>query len=290
MKNVKAIAALILIGGGLLLFGAVTFQVEEREQAIVLEFGEWKRTVKEAGIHFKLPLIQDDIYFDKRVRLLDMPEIIVITADQKRMIVDVFTEFRIDDPLKVYQAVRNELGAENRLSIITNSNLRKVFGVQLLQKALSGERGELRQSIRVAVEQEARDLGIEIVDLRIKRTDLPEENSKPIFDSMIADRNQVAREIRARGDEEALIITSRAERDRTVILAEATRDSEKLRGEGDAVASKTYADAYNKDPEFYAFYRSMEAYKQSMKNNDTSMVISPDSEFFKYFGDMAGKK
>lgn len=290
MKNVKAIAALILIGGGLLLFGAVTFQVEEREQAIVLEFGEWKRTVKEAGIHFKVPLIQDVIYFDKRVRLLDMPEIIVITADQKRMIVDAFTEFRIDDPLKVYQAVRNELGAENRLSIITNSNLRKVFGVQLLQKALSGERGELRQSIRVAVEQEARDLGIEIVDLRIKRTDLPEENSKPIFDSMIADRNQVAREIRARGDEEALIITSRAERDRTVILAEATRDSEKLRGEGDAVASKTYADAYNKDPEFYAFYRSMEAYKQSMKNNDTSMVISPDSEFFKYFGDMAGKK
>jgi modulator of FtsH protease HflC len=290
MKNVKAIAALILIGGGLLLFGAVTFQVEEREQAIVLEFGEWKRTVKEAGIHFKLPLIQDVIYFDKRVRLLDMPEIIVITADQKRMIVDAFTEFRIDDPLKVYQAVRNELGAENRLSIITNSNLRKVFGVQLLQKALSGERGELRQSIRLAVEQEARDLGIEIVDLRIKRTDLPEENSKPIFDSMIADRNQVAREIRARGDEEALIITSRAERDRTVILAEATRDSEKLRGEGDAVASKTYADAYNKDPEFYAFYRSMEAYKQSMKNNDTSMVISPDSEFFKYFGDMAGKK
>ena len=151
MKNVKAIAALILIGGGLLLFGAVTFQVEEREQAIVLEFGEWKRTVKEAGIHFKLPLIQDVIYFYKRVRLLYMPEIIVITADQKRMIVDAFTEFRIDDPLKVYQAVLNELGAENRLSIITNSNLRKVFGVQLLQKALSGERGELRQSIRVAV-------------------------------------------------------------------------------------------------------------------------------------------
>ncbi len=290
MKNMKAIVALIIIGGGMMLFGSVTYQVKETEQAIVLEFGEWQKTVKEAGIHFKIPVIQDIIFFDRRVRLLDMPEIIVITSDQKRMIVDAFTEFRIEDPLKVYQAVRNELGAENRLSIITNSNLRKVFGVQLLQKALSGERGELRQSIRKAVEQEATDLGIEIVDLRIKRTDLPAENSKPIFDSMIADRNQVAREIRARGDEEALIITSKAERDRTVILAEATRDSEKLRGEGDAVAAKTYADAYNKDPEFYAFYRSMEAYKQSLKNDDTSMVLSPDSEFFKYFGHMDGKK
>ena len=218
-----------------------------------------------------------------------MPEIIVITSDQKRMIVDAFTEFRIEDPLKVYKAVRNELGAENRLSIITNSNLRKVFGVQELQKALSGERGELRQSIRDAVLQEAAELGIEIVDVRIKRTDLPEENSAPIFQSMIADRNQVAREIRARGEEEALRITSKAERDRTVIMAEATRDSETLRGEGDAVAAKIYSDAYDKDAEFYAFYRSMEVYKNSMKNNDTSMVLSPDSEFFKYFSSMEGK-
>ncbi|MBT6032745.1 MAG: protease modulator HflC [Kordiimonadaceae bacterium] len=290
MKNMKAIIALIILGGGLMLFGSATYQVKETNQAIILEFGEWKNTVKDAGIHFKIPLIQDVIYFDRRVRLLDMPEIIVITSDQKRMIVDAFTEFRIDDPLKVYQAVRNELGAENRLSIITNSNLRKVFGVQELQKSLSGERGELIQSIRDAVKQEATDLGIEIVDLRIKRTDLPEENSKPIFDSMIADRNQVARETRARGNEEALRITSKAERDRTVILAEATRDSEKLRGEGDAVAAKTYADAFNKDAEFYAFYRSMEAYKQSMKNGDTSMVLSPDSEFFRYFGSMDGKQ
>lgn len=288
MKNFKAIIALIIVGGGFMLFGSATFQVKETDQAIVLEFGEWKKTVQDAGLHFKIPLIQDVIYFDRRIRLLDMPEIIVITSDQKRMIVDAFTEFRIEDPLKVYQAVRNELGVENRLSIISNSNLRKVFGVQELQKALSGERGELRQSIRDAVIQEAADLGIEIVDLRIKRTDLPEENSAPIFQSMIADRNQVAREIRARGEEEALRITSKAERDRTVIMAEATRDSEKLRGEGDAVASKTYSDAYNKDAEFYAFYRSMEVYKNSMKNGDTSMVLSPDSDFFKYFENMEG--
>ena len=289
MKNLKFIIALVVFGGGLMLFGSATFQVKETNQALVLEFGEWKKTVREAGLHFKIPLIQDVIYFDRRIRILDMPEIIVITSDQKRMIVDAFTEFRIEDPLKVYKAVHNELGAENRLSIITNSNLRKVFGVQELQKALSGERGELRQSIRAAVFQEAADLGIEIVDVRIKRTDLPEENSAPIFQSMIADRNQVAREIRARGEEEALRITSKAERDRTVIMAEATRDSETLRGEGDAVAAKIYSDAYDKDAEFYAFYRSMEVYKNSMKNNDTSMVLSPDSEFFKYFSSMEGK-
>ncbi|MBT6134694.1 MAG: protease modulator HflC [Kordiimonadaceae bacterium] len=289
MKNLKFIIALVVFGGGLMLFGSATFQVKETNQALVLEFGEWKKTVREAGLHFKIPLIQDVIYFDRRIRILDMPEIIVITSDQKRMIVDAFTEFRIEDPLKVYKAVRNERGAENRLSIITNSNLRKVFGVQELQKALSGERGELRQSIRDAVLQEASELGIEIVDVRIKRTDLPEENSAPIFQSMIADRNQVAREIRARGEEEALRITSKAERDRTVIMAEATRDSETLRGEGDAVAAKIYSDAYDKDAEFYAFYRSMEVYKNSMKNNDTSMVLSPDSEFFKYFSSMEGK-
>jgi len=289
MKNLKFIIALVVFGGGLMLFGSATFQVKETNQALVLEFGEWKKTVREAGLHFKIPLIQDVIYFDRRIRILDMPEIIVITSDQKRMIVDAFTEFRIEDPLKVYKAVRNERGAENRLSIITNSNLRKVFGVQELQKALSGERGELRQSIRDAVLQEASELGIEIVDVRIKRTDLPEENSAPIFQSMIADRNQVAREIRARGEEEALRITSKAERDRTVIMAEATRDSETLRGEGDAVAAKIYSDAYDKDAEFYAFYRSMEVYKNSMKNNDTSMVLSPDSEFFKYFSSMESK-
>lgn len=288
MKNFKFIIALAVFGGGLMLFGSATFQVKETEQAIVLEFGEWQKTVKEAGLHFKIPLIQDVIYFDKRVRLLDMDVITVITVDQKRMNVDAFTEYQIEDPLRVYQAVTNEFGAEDRVSTIAESNLRKVFGVQMLQQALSGERGEIMQSIREAVTTEAAELGVKVIDLRIKRTDLPEENSNAIFQSMIADRNQVAREIRARGSEEAIRITSKAERDRTVILAEATRDSQKLRGEGDAFAAKTYADAYNKDAEFYAFYRSMEVYKNSMKNNDTSMVLSPDSEFFKYFENMEG--
>lgn len=289
MKNMKTIIALVILGGGMMLFGAATFQVKETEQAIVLEFGEWKKTVQEAGIHFKVPLIQNVIFFDRRIRILDMPEMTVITADQKRMNVDAFAEYQIADPLRVYQAVGNERGAEDRLSTISESNLRKVFGVQMLKNTLSGEREDLRQTIEEAVVREASGLGIKVVDVRIKRTDLPPENSAPIFQSMIADRNQVAREVRARGEEEALRITSKAERDRTVILAEATRDSEKLRGEGDAVAAKIYADAYNKDSEFYAFYRSMEVYKNSMKNGDTTMVLSPDSEFFKYFENMEGR-
>ena len=289
MKNTKAIIALIILGFGMILFGGATFQVKETEQAIVLEFGEWKETVREAGIHFKVPFIQNVIFFDRRIRILDMQEMTVITADQKRMNVDAFAEYMIEDPLRVYQAVVNERGAENRLSTIAESNLRKVFGVQLLQNTLSGEREDLRRSIQDAVTIEAAGLGIKVVDVRIKRTDLPPENSAPIFQSMIADRNQVAREVRARGEEEALRITSKAECDRTVLLAEATRDSEKIRGEGDAIASKTYADAYNKDAEFYAFYRSIEVYKNSMKNVDTSMILSPDSEFFKYFENMGGQ-
>ncbi len=287
--NMKAIIALIIVGGGMVLFGAATYQLKETEQAIVLRFGEWQRTVDQAGLHFKNPITESIVVFDKRTRLLDMKEITVFTLDQKRMNVDAFTEYRVKDPLRVYQTVGNEFGAEARLTPIAESNLRKVFGVQELEAALSGERSVLRQNIREAVTEEATALGIEIVDLRIKRTDLPEENSAPIFQSMIADRNQVARETRARGQEEAVRITSKAERDRTVILAEATRDSEKLRGEGDAIASKIYADAYSRDPEFYSFYRSMEVYKNAMKNNDTSMVLSPDSEFFKYFENMGGR-
>lgn len=286
--NKKILFGLGFIGAALILFSTATYQINETEQAIVLEFGEYKRTVKEPGLHFKAPIIENVVVFDQRIRLLDMEEYTIFTADQKRMNVDAFMEYRVEDPLRVYQTRGTVERAEDRLITIAASSIREVFALQLLKSALSGERIEIFNSVRDAVSQEALDLGIEIVDLRIKRTDLPPENSAPIFQSMIADRNQVARETRARGQEEALRITSKAERDRTVILAEATRDSEKLRGEGDAVAAKIYATAYSKDPEFYSFYRSMEVYKNSMKNGDTSMVLSPDSEFFKYFKNLGG--
>lgn len=289
MTNLKSLIALIILGVSVVLLGASVFTVRETEQALVLELGSWKKTVTEAGLHFKTPFIQDVVYFDKRILLLDTPELIVITQDQKRIIVDAFTEFRVKDPLKVYQAVRNVAGAESRLSVIINSNLRKVFGQRKFTDALSGERRALRKAISDSVKGEAEALGIEVVDVRIKRTDLPAENSKPIFDSMIAEREQVAREIRARGEEQAIRIKSKADRDRTVLLAEAEREAQKLRGQGDATAAKIFADAYNQDPEFYAFYRSMLAYNVAFKEKNTTMILSPTGDFFTYFGDMSGK-
>ncbi len=290
MNNLKTIIALIVLGASVIILGASVYTIKETEQALVLQLGKWVKTEKNAGLHFKKPFVQDVVYFDKRILLLDTPELIVITQDQKRIIVDAFTEYRIDDPLIVYQAVRNVAGAESRLSITINSNLRKVFGQQKFKTALSGERRELRKSITDSVKAEAAALGIKVVDVRIKRTDLPAENSKPIFDSMIAEREQVAREIRARGEEMAIRIKSKAERDKTILLAEAEREAQKLRGEGDAIAAKIFADAYNQDAEFYAFYRSMLAYNEAFKLNNTTMILSPKGDFFKYFGDMKGAK
>ncbi len=290
MRNMKTLMILILLGIGVVVGGASMFTVSETQQALVLELGKWKKTVKEPGLHFKTPFVQDVVYFDKRILLLDTPELTVITQDQKRILVDAFTQFRVNDPLKVYQAVRNVQGAKPRLSIIINSNLRQVFGQRDFSDALSGERKALRKAISDAVKEEAEALGITVVDVRIKRTDLPVENSKPIFDSMIAEREQVAREIRARGEEQAIRIKSKADRDKVVMLAEAEREAQKMRGEGDATAAKIFADAYNQDPEFYGFYRSMIAYREAFKARNTTMILSPESDFFKYFGDMDGKK
>ncbi len=290
MNNFKTLIALVILGGSIIVLGASVYTVKETEQALVLQLGKWVKTEKNAGLHFKKPFVQDVVYFDKRIKLLDTPELIVITQDQKRIIVDAFSEYRIEDPLKVYQAVRDVRGAESRLSTTINSNLRKVFGEQKFRTALSGERKELRKQITDSVKDEAEALGIVVVDVRIKRTDLPAENSKPIFDSMIAEREQVAREIRARGEEMAIRITSKAERDKTILLAEAEREAQKTRGEGDAQAAKIFADAYNQDPEFYAFYRSMLAYNQAFSANNTTMVLSPKGDFFKYFGNMTGAK
>ncbi|MCF6216700.1 MAG: protease modulator HflC [Emcibacter sp.] len=290
MNNLKTLIGLVILGGSIIVLGASVYTVKETEQALILQLGKWVKTEKNAGLHFKKPFVQDVVYFDKRIKLLDTPELIVITQDQKRIIVDAFSEYRIEDPLKVYQAVRDVRGAESRLSITINSNLRKVFGEQKFKTALSGERKELRKQITDSVKDEAEALGIEVVDVRIKRTDLPAENSKPIFDSMIAEREQVAREIRARGEEMAIRITSKAERDKTILLAEAEREAQKTRGEGDAQAAKIFADAYNQDAEFYAFYRSMLAYNEAFSANNTTMVLSPKGDFFKYFGNMTGAK
>lgn len=277
-----AIAIAVIIG-----LYSMLFRVFETQQAIVLQFGNPIRTVSEAGLNFKLPW-QSVTYLDRRVLRVDTPEQEVITSDQKRIIVDAFARFRVADPLKVYQTVRDERGAVNRLETLVNSIMRQVLGSAAFASILSEDRVRLLDLIRTAVNKEAADLGITIIDVRIKRTDLPEANSEAIFKRMRTEREREAREARAQGAELAQRIRSRADRERTVIIAEAQRESEIIRGTGDANAIKTFAEAFNKDPDFYSFYRSMQAYKQAMGNDDTTLILSPKSEFFRYFDNVGG--
>lgn len=281
MKN-----PITLILGVVVLFIAYAsvFTVQETEQAIVLQFGNPKDTVREPGLHFKLPW-QNALYLDKRILSLDVPEQEVIASDQKRLVVDSFARFRIVDPLKAYQTSVNERGVSNRLSTMLSSSVRQVLGGNQFSTLLSGERAVLMMKIKEAVNSGATSLGVEVIDVRIRRADLPEANSKAIFQRMQTERQREAREIRAEGAEQAQLIRSKAERERTVIKANAQRDSEILRGEGDGTAVRLFANAFGKDEEFFEFYRSMQAYRKSMGKDDTTLVLSPSSPFFKYFND-----
>ena len=280
--------ALFLIGA--VLFGAYlsVFTVREIDQAIVLQFGNPKDTVREPGLHFKLPW-RNVMYMDKRILSLDVPEQEVIASDQKRLVVDSFARFRIIDPLLTYQTSQNERGVSNRLSTMLSSSVRQVLGDNEFQSLLSGARNELMIQIRDDVNQGAKSLGVEIVDVRIRRADLPAANSKAIFQRMQTERQREAREIRAEGNEQAQLITAKAEREKTVILANATRDSEILRGEGDGIAVKLFAQSFGQDEEFFEFYRSMQAYRGAMGKDDTTLVLSPNSQFFKYFDQSLAK-
>ncbi|MFC7049077.1 protease modulator HflC [Emcibacter nanhaiensis] len=289
MKKIGSIGALVVLGALILVIGASIFTVRETEQALVLQFGEPKRTVREPGLNFKIPLVQNVVYMEKRILLLDSPEQEVITEDQKRVIVDAFTELRILDPLKVYQTVRNVQGVQTRMATIVNSNMREVLGRMQFTAILSGERDELRAEIMKSVGPEAEQLGVQVVDVRIRRTDLPVQNSQNIFQRMEAERDREAREARALGEEEAARIKATADKEKTILIAEAERDSQKLRGEGDAIATRTFAKAFSRDAEFYSFYRSLQAYRKAIADGKTTMVLSPDSEFFRYFGDKEGK-
>jgi membrane protease subunit HflC len=282
LTGLIVVAIAILIG-----IYSVMFRVFETQQAIVLQFGNPIRTVHEAGLHFKLPW-QSVTYLDKRVLRVDTPEQEVITSDQKRIIVDAFARYRIADPLKVYQSVRDERGAANRLETLVNSIMRQVLGSAAFANILSQDRVRLLELIREAVNKEASSLGLSIIDVRIRRADLPEANSEAIFKRMRTEREREAREARAQGAELAQRIRSRADRERTVIIAEAQRESEIIRGDGDAQAIKTFAEAFSKDPDFYSFYRSLQAYRQAMSDEDTTLILSPKSEFFRYFDQVGG--
>tara|TARA_Y100000591_G_scaffold19079_1_gene14239 strand:+ start:137 stop:1003 length:867 start_codon:yes stop_codon:yes gene_type:complete len=265
------------------------FIVKEVNQAIVLQFGDPKRIITKPGLNFKLPFIQNVVFLDKRILNLDAPPEEVIASDQKRLIVDAFARFQIIDPLKFYISVGNERVARSRLSTIINSRIRSVLGTQRLQTLLSEDRTKQMALIQEGVNNEAEKFGIKIIDVRIKRADLPQANSDAIFARMQTERNREAKEFRAKGAEMAVTITSTADKEVTVILADAQKKSEIMKGEGDGQRNKIFADAFGQDPEFFAFYRAMQAYEKALIGGETSLVLSPDSEFFKFFGNVKAK-
>ena len=262
------------------------FIVKEVNQAIVLQFGDPKRIISKPGLNFKIPFIQNVVFLDKRILNLDTPPEEVIASDQKRLIVDAFARFKIVDPLKFYISVGDERVARSRLSTIINSRIRNVLGQEELQTLLSQDRSKQMALIKEGVNNEAKNFGITIVDVRIKRADLPQANSDAIYRRMQTEREREAKEFRAKGAEMAVTITSTADKEVTVILAESQKQSEIMKGEGDGLRNKIFADAFGQDPEFFAFYRAMQAYEKALIGGETSLILSPDSEFFKFFGNI----
>ena len=282
MKLGKFIIPLIFVIG--LVVYLSLFTVKEINQAIVLQFGDPKKIITTAGLQFKIPFIQNVVFLDRRILSLDPPPAEVIASDQKRLIVDAYARFKIVDPLKFYISVGDERVARSRLATIINSRIRSVLGKQSLATLLSEERSTQMSIIQEGVNVEAEKFGITIIDVRIKRADLPQANSEAIYKRMQTEREREAKEFRARGAEMAITITSTADRKVTVILANAEKQSEIMKGEGDGIRNKIFADAYGQDPEFFSFYRAMQAYETALIGGDTTLILSPDSDFFKFFG------
>ena len=280
--------SLIVIGLIAIVSYFTLFTVLEVKNAIVLQFGDPKRVITEPGLNFKIPFIQNVIFIDNRILDIDAPAAEIIASDQKRLIVDAFVKFKIVDVLEFYKALGNENVARSRISAVVNSRIRGVLGEEPLASVLSENRSKLMKQITSLVEAEVRDFGIEIVDVRIKRADLPEANSQAIFARMQTEREREAREFRAQGAEMAQKIRSTADKEVTIIKSQAEKEANIVRGEGDGMANKVFAEAFGKDPEFFAFYRAMQAYTEGLNSNDTTMILSPESEFFEYFGDFSG--
>ena len=282
MNIQKILLPIIIALAGLVFFSV--FVVKEVNQAIVLQFGDPKKIILEPGLNFKIPFIQNVVFLDGRILNLDTPPEEVIASDQKRLIVDAFARFQIVDPLKFYISVGNERVARSRLSTIINSRIRGVLGNEELATLVSKERGRLMDKITQDVNAEASKLGIEIIDVRIKRADLPQQNSEAVYRRMQTERLREAKEFRAEGAEIAQTVRSTADKEVTIILAEANKKSEILKGEGDGKRNKIFADAFGKDPNFFSFYRAMQSYEKSLIGGETSLILSPDSEFFRFFG------
>lgn len=285
MRGPLFILGIVIIIAGFLGFSSM-FTVRQDEQALVLQFGEPIRTVTAPGLHFKYPLLQNVTKFDKRVLDFDAETEEVPTRDQKQLVVNAFARYRIIDPLLFFQTVNNEFGMRQRLGNVINASLRAVFGEAELARLLTEERAKLIQIIAKRVHEQGQSFGIDVIDVRIKRVDLPEENSQAIFRRMQTQREQEARKIRAEGDAESRRIKADADKQRTIILADANRQSEILRGEGEAGAQRIYNDAYGRDETFFDFWVSMDAMRLGLTGENTRYVGPPDNEFFRFFGGM----
>jgi membrane protease subunit HflC len=265
------------------------FTVYQTQQALVVRLGKVVEAPTEPGLHTKLPIVDSVIYIDKRILDLENSSQEIIASDQKRLQVDAFARYRIRDPLKFYQTVGSIPGANSRLATLLNSDLRRVLGEATLTDIVREKREALMGRVRDQLDQQAQEFGIGVIDVRIRRADLPDQNSQYVYTRMQTERQREAAEFRGQGSQRAQEIRARADRDVTVLLAEATSKAEQTRGEGDAERNRIYADAYNKDPEFFTFYRSMQAYEAGLKHTDTRMILKPNTDFFRYFGDPSGK-
>jgi membrane protease subunit HflC len=279
--NIKKI--LITLSIAIITLQSSLLTVDQRQQVLILQFGEPIKVINTPGIKFKMPFIQNAIYFEKRIIDLSLPEQEVIASDQKRLIINAFTKFQITDPLKFYTTVGSSSGLTNKLSGILDSSLRQVIGEVTLNELLTENRGDIMRKIKDAVGGSSEIFGIKIIDVRIMRADLPKENSDAIYARMQTEREKEAREIRAKGAEEADRIRAEANKEKTIILAEAKKTADITRGNGEKEANKIYAGSFGKDPEFADFYRSMHAYKIALSNDKTKMIISPDNNFFRHF-------
>ncbi|WP_298259002.1 protease modulator HflC [Bradyrhizobium sp.] len=265
------------------------FTVQQTEQALVVRFGKPVQVVTDAGLHFKVPFTDTVIPIDKRILDLENPAQEVIASDQKRLVVDAFARYRIKDALQFYQSVGSIQAANLQLTTLLNSALRRVLGEVTLIQVVRDQREALMGRIRDQLDHEAGNYGIQVVDVRIRRADLPDQNSQAVYQRMKTERQREAAEFRAQGNQKAQEIKSNADREATVIVAEANSKAEQIRGEGDAERNRLFAEAYGKDPDFFAFYRSMTAYETALKGNDTRLLLRPDSDFFRFFGGASGK-
>jgi modulator of FtsH protease HflC len=286
---VAGIVALFLLFAGLLVAYSSVFTVQQTEQVLVVRLGEPIRVVTEPGLNFKAPFIDTVISIDKRILDLENPSQEVIAVDRRRLVVDAFARYRIKNALKFYQSIGTIQAANIQLTTLLNGSLRRVLGEVTFIQVVRDEREALMKRIRDQLDQEAASYGIQVVDVRIRRADLPGQNSQAVYQRMQTERQREAAEFRAQGGQKAQEIRSNADREATVIIAEANSTAEQTRGAGDAERNRLFAEAYGKDPDFFAFYRSMTAYENGLKSGDTRFLLRPDSDFFKFFGSAGGK-